>query len=235
VGIATLGSAPGVALYLTTYQMSLKLCDKWMPGTSSHPVTHLVCGFIAEAVSCVFWVPVDVVKERLQAQPPTLAGRYKGSIDGVRTVIRNEKFSGLYRGYLSTLASFGPFSAVYFMIFEALKKYFLCGTNGSFSQVLLCAALANAAASVITNPLDLVKTRLQVQRSVLTVAGTPLVSKSFSFSYNGMVNGLGDIVRREGMSGLWRGSIARVLFATPNAALTMALFDMFQQRVTTKL
>lgn len=28
----------------------------------------LLAGFAAEAASCVFWVPIDVVKERLQVQ-----------------------------------------------------------------------------------------------------------------------------------------------------------------------
>ena len=228
VGIATCGSAPGVALYLTTYTRSCKWFDEQLSAGDS-PFVHLICGFLAEAVSCVFWVPIDVVKERLQSQPPSLQGRYTGSANGVRTVLANEKLLGLYRGYFSTLASFGPYSAIYFMSFERVRlKLFGPATNSSFYQTLVAAGVANAIAGWITNPLELVKTRLQVQRSVLSVGSAKVVSSQFVYSYSGIVSGVADIVKQEGLLGLWRGVGARVIYTAPNAALTMAMYEGLQ-------
>ncbi|CAN0434764.1 unnamed protein product, partial [Scytosiphon promiscuus] len=99
--------------------------------------------------SCVVYVPVDVVKERLQVQrspsrnsaatgspsaPNRAAGAasgvargvgegamlplYRGSADTLKTILRTEGLRGIYKGYLATVASFGPFSALYFMFYE---------------------------------------------------------------------------------------------------------------------
>jgi hypothetical protein len=230
VGIATTGSAPGVALYLSTYDAARQWCDAH--GAHGNPMAHLACGFAAEAASCIFWVPIDVIKERMQAQPPSLAGRYRSSFDGVQTVFSNESIRGLYRGYLSTLASFGPFSGVYFMTFEAVKPL-LGGTHpSSFWQTMISAGIANAIAALTTNPLDLVKTRLQVQRAVLTVGNERVVSQQFSFAYTGLLGGLRETIRHDGVLSLWRGTGARILFTAPNAALTMTMFDKLKQTAT---
>jgi Mitochondrial carrier protein len=79
---------------------------------------------------------VDVVKERLQVQvsassssagsalesyiaaPPV----YKGSLDALMQICRQEGLTGIYKGYGATLLSYGPFSALYFFLYEEVKK-----------------------------------------------------------------------------------------------------------------
>jgi len=68
------------------------------------------------------YVPVDVIKERLQVQLSFVEGKrlgaggggglnaYKNGWDAVKKISRTEGLSGIYRGYGATLASFGPFS-----------------------------------------------------------------------------------------------------------------------------
>lgn len=251
VGIAVAGAAPGNALYLVSYETfkhSLTLSSS--PPSDSSPsalrnafcwvqrfAAYLLCGILAEACGCVVWVPVDVAKERMQCQPAALQGRYRNSWDAVRTILRNEGLRGCYRGYFSTLASFGPFSGVYFMSLEGCyevhhwlrwKKWI--PSMSTFTESLLCAAIANIIASFVTNPFELVKTRLQVQRAVLTVEGRQRVSNQYAFQYKGMRDGLRMIFREEGLMGLWRGVSARIIYAVPNASLTMALFKTFQER-----
>jgi hypothetical protein len=83
------GSAPAACLYFTAYD----LANRTLAGGSSGGVggsgdddesgrndgvlgffqrnvsaAHLAAGFFAETISCVLWVPIDVVKERLQVQ-----------------------------------------------------------------------------------------------------------------------------------------------------------------------
>ena len=76
--------------------------------------------------SCILFVPVDVVKERMQIQSQASATTpgavfYKNSIDAVKTIARVEGFRGIYRGYAATLLSFGPFSALYFTFYEEVS------------------------------------------------------------------------------------------------------------------
>jgi hypothetical protein len=58
------------------------------------PQNSLTAGFAAEAFSCVLWVPIDVVKERLQVQSALPQGhiRYRSSFDALRTICLQEGF-----------------------------------------------------------------------------------------------------------------------------------------------
>ena len=81
-----------------------------------HPVfTHLISGFIAEIASCTLWLPIDVIKERLQVQSELDIYKYKGPRDAIKKINLAEGISGLYRvlyisnlGLWSNLAVFWP-------------------------------------------------------------------------------------------------------------------------------
>lgn len=228
-GITIVGSAPGVAAYLSSYEF----CNNKMKQSAfvPAPVGHLVSGFFAEAVSCVFWVPIDVIKERLQSQGPQVKGRYRSSLDGLRVCVANESVRGLYKGYLATLASFGPFSAIYFGAYEQMKVV-LEPLQLSPSATAFCASgTANALACLLANPLELVKTRMQVQRSVLTVDGAKVVTALAQYQYKGLWDGLVAIGKEEGIRGLCRGVSMRMLYAVPNMALTMFCYEELKRRL----
>ncbi|TPP44660.1 Mitochondrial carrier family protein [Leishmania donovani] len=286
VGVAAVGSAPGVALYLSTYDwcstawkafgdgaagaagstgtgenspvpgvMNATLQSLRAAAAATPPsVRFFVCGLAAETVSCVVWVPIDVAKERLQSQPPSLKGRYTSSLDALQRILANEGVRGLYKGYASTLSSFGPFSAVYFVFYEYFTKV-LAGLhtaasaapkqgdrNGgnereifslaTFAVALGAGAGGNAVASLLTNPLELVKTRIQVQRAVLhrrdVGASTPAL---FSYHYRGLREGLGALAKEKGIRALWKGVGSRIAYSAPNAALTMGFFEFLKTKL----
>lgn len=312
LGIAATGSAPGVALYITSYQACKdRLTSLFAPTTSNdvddntkrnderseekekekkgqvgdttlptkqrYPVVlrdgviHLASGVFAEAVSCVFWVPIDVIKERCQSQGPDVRGRYRSSYDAFKCVAQREGFRGIYKGYYITVGSFGPFSAVYFAAYELLSASpsFLRATtlsrdpeqkrkNGTskasnntaatnFYRGLFCGLMANVVACVATNPLEMIKTRIQVQSALLVEhttqqqhtqnSNTNTVNKhnnnikpstQFGYKYGGMVDGLCQVAKEEGVRGLWRGLGARIAYSAPNAALTFGLYSLLK-------
>ena len=82
--------------------------------------------------SCAIFVPVDVVKERLQVQSNRGDSMYKGSVDAFRTIIKQEGLRGLYKGYNATIFSYGPFSAIYFVLYEEV-----CDVSDSSFPVVL--------------------------------------------------------------------------------------------------
>ena len=87
----------------------------------------LTSGMVAEAISCVVFVPVDVVKERLQVQSPLSSDpnhkiiSYRNSFDALIKISNSEGLRGLYKGYSATLLSYGPYSAIYFMLYEIVS------------------------------------------------------------------------------------------------------------------
>ena len=64
-GITMLGSAPATCLYLTSYEAAKGELRRreFMNGTSAAS-EHFVAGMLAEMISCVLFVPIDVIKVR---------------------------------------------------------------------------------------------------------------------------------------------------------------------------
>jgi len=223
------GGTPGTVLYLTSYD----LLKRKLPDS---PLGHFASGILAEAVACVVYVPVDVVKERLQVQSVHRRGlgaarrphTYTGSLDAVRKIIAAEGLKGIYRGYGATLLSYGPFSAFYFAFYEQLKRGFQQQQQQQqqqlpFGQIVLSAAGAGSLASWITSPLDMAKLRLQVQRGRGSGNNN---NNNTTKIYRNIVHGVGEIYKEGGVRGLWKGAGARVLFHAPSTAITMTVFEV---------
>lgn len=89
-------------------------------------------------VACVIRVPMEVVKQRMQAQ------MYQSSMQVVQVTLRQEGFRGLYRGYTSTVIREVPFSIIQFPLWELFKKWWSHhqGRLVDSWQSSLCGALA---------------------------------------------------------------------------------------------
>jgi len=81
--------------------------------------------------------------------------------------------------------------------------------------------IAGAGASFLTNPLDLVKLRLQVQRGSKSSNST----NSNAFEYRHMMDGLVQIFKKEGVFALWNGSLARMCTHFPTVAIAMSVIE----------
>ena len=140
-----------------------------------------VAGGLAECTNTVIAVPTDILTQRLQILP----GGMEGSGPAVlRSVIAEQGVTGLFRGTTVTIVSYVPFSAVWFGTYEALKSGVTSLTQRSgrasgrkggsrvrsvggeswVPEVWLhagCGGIAGTVATVVTNPIDVVKTRIQ--------------------------------------------------------------------------
>ena len=240
--ITFFGSAPAACLYLTSYEVN----KRWLsaaPGLSALPeaVVHFTAGLLAETFSCVLWVPIDIVKERMQVQsnvPMSVASsapsapplHYRSTLHAIASIARTEGVRGIYRGYGATLASFGPYSAFYLSIYEQLKHLSASvlhtpAASLPFSAFLLCGAVSGGLAALITNPLDMAKLRLQVQRG----------GRGLDFGYRNLLHGMQCILREEGSRALLKGAGARIAFFAPSSALNIALFDTLKPWITQRM
>lgn len=123
-------SAPATCLYLTSYEVSKDRLQSIEVFRQSPSLVYLGAGMLAEALSCVLWVPIDVIKERMQVQTKLAAeGKervyYRNTLHALQTIMKTEGLGGLYKGYVATLLSFGPFSALYFMLYEKVPAEWL--------------------------------------------------------------------------------------------------------------
>lgn len=181
---------------------------------------------IAETFSCMIFVPIDVIKERLQVQSNLKLYNYKGGLDALREIASKEGVRGIYKAYGATIMSFGPFSALYFLFYENFKQMVVGNQKEiSFGPSLFCAGSAGTLAAFLTNPLDMAKLRMQVVRA------SQASNVESSFDYKNIFDGLYKIYRSEGVRGLFKGSLARILFHTPNTAIIMSLIEYIRPQL----
>ena len=174
----------------------------------------------------MIFVPIDVIKERLQVQSNLKMYSYKGGIDALKEISKKEGIRGIYKAYGATICSFGPFSALYFFFYENFK-HIMVGNHKeiNFGNSLFCAGTAGSLASFLTNPLDMAKLRMQVVRA------SKALNTESSFDYKNIFDGMYKIYRTEGIQALFQGSLARILFHTPNTAIVMSLIEYIRPQL----
>ena len=84
---------------------------------------------------------------------------------------------------------------------------------------------AGVMASFLTNPLDMAKLRLQVQR-----AGKQGGGDRSNFYYKHMMHAVYRIALDEGPLALFSGSFARCLFHVPMVAISMGIVEMVKPK-----
>ncbi|KAM4697529.1 electrogenic aspartate/glutamate antiporter SLC25A12, mitochondrial [Rhinophrynus dorsalis] len=128
-------------------------------------------GSIAGAVGATAVYPIDLVKTRMQNQRSSFVEElmYKNSFDCAKKVLRYEGFFGLYRGLLPQLVGVAPEKAIKLTVNDFVRDKF---TQRDGSVPLLAEILAGGCAGgsqvIFTNPLEIVKIRLQVAGEIST-------------------------------------------------------------------
>ncbi|CAH9121093.1 unnamed protein product [Cuscuta epithymum] len=213
IGAMGLGAGPAHAVYFSVYE----LCkESFSRGNPNNPAAHAASGVCATVASDAVFTPMDMVKQRLQLS----SSQYKGVMDCVRVVLREEGVRAFYASYKTTVLMNAPFTAVHFATYEAAKRGLLeVSPEIASDERLVAHATAGAAAGVsaalFTTPLDVVKTQLQCQG----VCGCD------RFKNSSISDVLKTIVKKDGYSGLMRGWMPRMLFHAPAAAICWSTYE----------
>lgn len=232
---ALAAAVPNTAIYFTMYdELSIKLRDTHMKRFSASEdqarrqiYIPLLAASAARFVSSVATAPLELIKIR-QANS---IGHERTFIEDMRLVAREKGPAGLFRGVGSTILRDVPFSAVLFLTIETIKTSLhdmnALGARGARfyedrglqvpAQVQLTEALVSAfgggvVAVLATTPFDLVKTIQQARSSC-----SPRLS-TFGVMHN--------IIRKEGIPGLYRGNCIRLLKVAPGCAITIGTYEL---------
>lgn len=131
---------------------------------------------------------------------------YKNSIDCFQKVVKNEGFKGLYSGLLPQLVGVAPEKAIKLTMNDLMRSKFKDPKTGllPLHGEIIAGCVAGGSQVLFTNPLEIVKIRLQVQGHALK-EGTLEGGKQSAVS----------IVRSLGLLGLYKGVGACLLRDIP--------------------
>lgn len=132
----------------------------------NNAVRGFLAGGCASLVGQTITVPVDVVSQKMMVQGQ---GENTAKLNGASTIIREIVKSngplGLYRGYLISLMTYAPSSAIwwssYGMYTGLVGNIVLSGTPHML-VLAIAGSMAGLTTATTTNPLDIMRTRLQV-------------------------------------------------------------------------
>ena len=194
-------------------------------------VHHFALGSIAGAFGAFMVYPIDLVKTRMQNQRGARVGQmmYNNSIDCARKIIQKEGFLGLYAGVIPQLIGVAPEKAIKLTVNDLARGYFTDKQTGNIwvGWEMVSGGTAGFCQVIFTNPLEIVKIRLQVQGEMAKTSDVPKRSAMW-------------IVRNLGLVGLYKGASACLLRDGPFSAIYFPTYahlkrDFFGESPTKKL
>ncbi|KAI4460060.1 mitochondrial 2-oxodicarboxylate carrier 1-related [Holotrichia oblita] len=151
--------------------------------------------------------PIDLIKTRIQNQrtnPKAADARYRGYIDCFLKTLRNEGFFGLYKGLLPQIIGVSPEKAVKLTVNDFVRdKFYDNQGNIKYRYELLAGGSAGCCQVMVTNPLEIIKVRLQTAGE--TKGGHKIKAR--------------EIIRDLGITNLYKGVRACLVRDTTFAAI----------------
>ncbi|KAL6071185.1 Solute carrier family 25 member 20 [Balamuthia mandrillaris] len=143
--------------------------------------------------------PLDTVKVRLQtaaAVPGSTAPQFLGPMDCVRQTVKNEGWKGFYKGVGSPLVGISMINAVLFFSWAESQNLVRSyeGEVLSYGKLTAAGALTGFVISFFEGPVELVKSKMQVQ-----------YSSGASRQYSSSLDCFRQIVRHHGVRGIFQG------------------------------
>lgn len=220
-GAVFFGTIPTNAITFATYKSIQRRAESVVP-EEFDPFVDLTAGAIGELFGLITYLPSEVVAKRMQVAGLGPARNYTSAWHAARVIYRTEGVSGLYTGLLSTLLRDVPFTAIQFALFEQGKRRIVSRTQHAELTGLQASGLGlavGATAAVVTNPADVVKTRVQVQEG------------GNARQYRGVFHCFQRITREEGFPALFRGVGPRVVALAPGSALLLTAFEFISRHL----
>ncbi len=156
-------AVPATMIYYSGYDQ-LKTVFGFKDGQKSFFAPALA-GMTARTVSVTAICPLELIRTKLQSRQ---GYNYKELLTVVRSAVQQNGVLSLWRGLSPMLLRDVPFSMIYWVSYELMKlKITENASNYKTLIPFLAGGISGTVAAVITNPLDVAKTYMQVSPSKL--------------------------------------------------------------------
>ena len=228
---------PYQSLYQVFYSQSKEATLPYLP----LPLAVGVSGAAADIGASIVRLPMEVIKQRMQS------GVYTSLPHSLKSIVTEEGLVQFYRGTFvpQTLLHDVPFSAIGWMCYETCMD--AAGDRDTFSPTKSFAigALASTIATTITNPLDVIKTRILTARRTPPPMSPWHWSNWYTIFYGrgvrdgdrlkGVAETYREILVTEGRSAFFRGFAPRLLHIVPAHAMTLALLEWIRLSMSERI
>lgn len=233
-----LGIVPAAAVYMVTFQTLRSELGRLFPRRRNDVVVAMSAA-VADVGASLVRVPCEVLKQRLQV------GVYRNVLHAVRMSFNGSLGKGvtrLYAGLGAQLVRDVPYAAVEFVVYENVKSNFMRkqmvasarkGVDLGQRDVkmkrtdgLVIGGIAGAVAAIVSNPADVVKTRLMTQ---VRNGGTPYVAGQRA--YRGVCDTFVRIAREEGFATFGKGIAPRIAAKALQSALFFAAYEGLRRAI----
>lgn len=164
----------------------------------------------------------SLLLKRTAAPFTSLAFHVRGTLNLLASIYSKEGPAALWKGVGATVVGVMPSRAIYFSTYAKTKHFFTDRNGGKEGALihLLAAASAGVATATATNPIWLIKTRMQLQQS-----HNSLYANSWDC--------LRKVVEREGVRGLYKGLSASYL-GVIEGTIQWVLYEQLKQNLKSK-
>ncbi|CAK9038950.1 unnamed protein product [Durusdinium trenchii] len=174
----------------------------------------LLAGAGAGVISKTMTAPLDRIRMIFQVHRKrsfTLEGfRQRGM-----NIVRAEGIFGLWRGNLAVILQVMPYAGLQFMTFDQYQQLLEPACSSPCLVRFVSGAAAGATATLFTYPLDLLRTQMAISM-------TSLWDRMPHSSYTAAAE---EILRSEGIPGLYRGLMPTMLGILPHAGTSFLVFE----------
>ncbi|EKX41128.1 hypothetical protein GUITHDRAFT_158243 [Guillardia theta CCMP2712] len=171
----------------------------------------LVLGGTSGVIAKTTCAPLERVKILLQVGSLNAEGqKYKGMVDALFKVPKEQGVLALWRGNLSNCLRYFPTQAMNFAFKERYQKLFVrpreeVGFTRWFMGYLAAGGAAGATALTVSYPLEFTYTRLAADTGVAHGAAGAAAGKGPARKFNGIADCMSKTVKSDGIRGLYRG------------------------------
>lgn len=210
-------SLPATMVYFTMYdQIRSQICQAkgfskelpplWVPALS---------GSVARTISATIISPLELIRTKMQSKKLT----YTQVWGAVQTSVQQQGVRSLWRGWGPMILRDVPFSALYWLNYEYLKKRFQ-QPDPTFCFSFAAGAASGTFAAVVTLPFDVVKTHRQIELGEKEVLANKGNQRSTS-----TLHILKRIRSERGVAGLFAGITPRVVKVAPACAIMISTYE----------
>lgn len=148
----------------------------------------------------------------------------------INSIYQTEGFRGFFRGFWPYMIVNGPGSAVWWASYELCKRFLHQWRNNYYRSgaeyisplnSFLSGGFAGVISCIVTNPLDVARTRIQLlevqnqrERERLKMGFTTILKEIFA---------------KEGLWGLYKGIKPRIFIRAPGSALAFVGYEILKE------